>query len=242
MMNNKGKKSVYTAFVLFMLCHPPAWAGFVYAPITDPILSASFSADFASLAAHRTIGGVEVNSVRLLGLGGDEVDLSDQFFGTCDLLLGPPTCMPAINQGALETGVVSALIPNSFFSELLSGRVGVSFLATDTQDGLFALDFLSLNIETSAGTVESFIDDNDGFGLGLADGASLPGPLPTSIPFGATGTGFDESVSSKSHVQIPMPEPGTVSLFVLGIFLSLLHKLPLSPLRKRRTHELTHEV
>jgi hypothetical protein len=53
---------------------------------------------------------------------------------------------------------------------------------------------------------------NDGFGIGLADGGSLPDVLPISIPVGATGTGFDETISSKRMI----PEPVTLLLLAFG--------------------------
>jgi hypothetical protein len=201
-------------------------AGFIYGPISQPILSASFNADFAALVAHRTIAGEQVNMVTLMGSDGTMLDLSDAFYGTSELLNGD---IPQINQGPLETGVFSAAIPSTFFPVLQTGKVGIWFLATDTDDALFAIDFLSLAITTASGTIESFIDANDGFKIGLADDGTLSAPLPISIPIDATGTGFDEAISSKSHHNVP--EPATIGLFGIG----LLYFLGF-----RRRRNLTH--
>ena len=218
---NLHKAPIFVVFlmiiVLSTISSSRANASFIYPSISEPIISATFSADFAGLVAHRTIAGTEVNMLQLIGFGGQPVlDLSDDFFGTSELLFGDT---PQINQGPLETGVFSSQIPSSFFPELEQGLLGLWFLATDTNDGLFAIDYLSLAIETPSGIIESFIDSNDGFGISLPDGGMLSAPLPISIPIGATGTGFDEAISSKSHHQVPVPEPSTIILFFLGLVL-----------------------
>jgi hypothetical protein len=188
-------------------------APFNYNPINEPILSAKFSVDFAALTAHRTVGGFEVNTAMLLGLGGTELDLSDIIFGTADAL----SDSAMIDQDPLGTGLISAPIDSSFFSELAKGSVGLWAIFTDTFDGLFAIDFISIEIETASSTTEALMDNNNGFGIGLSDGDTLPSPLPISISINATGTGFDESISSKSiHVE-PITEPATMLLLGSGI-------------------------
>jgi hypothetical protein len=78
---------------------------FTYSLIVTPILSATFSADFAAFTAHRTIGGVEVNSLSLVS-GALTDDLSVLLFGTTDALVDPPI----LDQGVLGTGIVSVPI------------------------------------------------------------------------------------------------------------------------------------
>jgi hypothetical protein len=186
-------------------------SSFVYDPISVPILSASFAADFAALTAHRTVFGFEVNEVILLGPGGVELDLSDALFGTTDALFDPAL----IDQGLLATGIVTATIDPLFFPALATGSIGLLATLTDTFDGLFAIDFLSLTIVTGSGTAVALIDSNDGFGIGIPDGGTLPSPLPTSISIGATGTGFDEAISSISFA--PAPEPSSLFLVASGL-------------------------
>jgi hypothetical protein len=114
--------------------------------------------------------------------------------------------------GALETGIVSAPIASSFYPVLAAGRVGLEALFTDTVDGAFAIDCIALTIQTSSGDVTSYYGwpiggENNGFGIGLADGAALPAALPDSIAVGATGKGFDETISSTSIRAVgPAPE------------------------------------
>ena len=50
---------------------------------------------------------------------------------------------------------------------LAIGAINDNILLTDTSDGLFALDSISLEIDTGSGTIESFIGPDDGFGLGI---------------------------------------------------------------------------
>lgn len=216
----KLKLSTFALALLTGLSSGTAWAGFFYTPISDGILSASFNADFAALTAHRTIAGEQVNKLILTALDGTVLDLSDGFYGNSELLLGDT---PKIDQGPLDTGIFSVAIPTSFFPALQAGEVGLLFLATDTNDGLFAIDYLSLEINTTAGTVESFIDTNDGFKIGIPDGGSLPSPLPFSIAAGATGTGFDEAISSKLH-ENKLPEPGSGALLGIGLLAGLLQR------------------
>jgi len=188
--------------------------GFEYDQIADPIDSATFSVDFAAMNAHRTINGFEVNFARLVDMttGLDDFDLSDDLFGTAE---APD--IPLLDMGPLETGILSVSIDALFFPALAAGRVGLNALFTDTVDSMFAIDFISLTIQTSTATIESFYgwpvgSENDGFGIGLSDGGDLPQVLPNALPFDSTGTGFDETISSMSIV----PEPTTLYLLGLG--------------------------
>ncbi len=192
-------------------------AAFTYDPIAEPIVSASFSADFAALTAHRTIAGHEVNFTKLtdLSTGLPPDDLSDDLFGTA--------AWPApaqLAQGPLETGWVSAQVDPWFFPALAGGQVGIDVLFTDTDDAMFAIDTLILTIQTSSRTMtQAFYgtpvgNANNGFGIGIPDGGNLPGPLPDPLPPGGTGTGFDETISSK---RIIPPEPSSLLLFGLAL-------------------------
>ena len=203
---------------VILLTVPAAFGGLVafeYEPVEDTILSATFSVDLAALTAHRTVSGSETNFAKLIDVSGGlgEYDLSDDLFGTA-AFPNPPL----IDMGVLETGIFSALIDSSFFSALATGQVGLHALFTDTYDAMFAIDFISLTIETNVTTIESYYgwpvgSENNGFGIGLADGGDLPGALPDSVPIGATGTGFDETISSKSIYEVPEP----AMLLVLGL-------------------------
>ena len=55
---------------------------FEYPPIIEPILSASVSVDFAAMNAHRMLGGLEMNFVRLIDPSGGlpNYDASDDLF------------------------------------------------------------------------------------------------------------------------------------------------------------------
>lgn len=191
---------------------------FIYPAIADPIQSASFSIDFAAMNAHRSVGGYETNFAKLVdcGSGGlPDLDLSDALFGTAAY-----PASPQIDMGALQTGIVSVPIDAAFFPALAGGQVGLRALLTDTDDAMFAMDFIGLTVQTNAGTLHSYYgtpigNENNGFGIGLPDGGDLPSPLPISIPIGATGTGFDETISSKAILAIP--EPATAWLAVAGL-------------------------
>ncbi len=214
---SKGlRKAGLWGIIIWAVCIEGSASGasFTYEPITDPIESASFSVDFAAFTAHRTMADYELNYIKLVDLTGDLgiLDLSDDFFGTS---AWPDE--PKINMGELETGIVSAEIDASFFPALAGGYIGLNFLFTDTGDSMFAMDFISLTLETAVETVTSYYgwpvgNENNGFGIGLADGADLPAPLSESIPVGATGTGFDETISSDTKI----PEPTTLILLGLG--------------------------
>ena len=86
------------------------------------------------------------------------------------------------------------------------------------------MDVISLTIVTDMETIESYYgwpagDENNGFGIGLLDGEDLREPLPDSIPIGATGTGFNETISSKTILAIL--EPATLLLLALGGLLTI---------------------
>ncbi|MBW8001197.1 MAG: PEP-CTERM sorting domain-containing protein [Planctomycetes bacterium] len=221
--------------IILLLCSP-CFATFVYDPITEPITSATFSADFAALVAHRNLFGYEVNFAKLYDPTGSlgMYDLSDDLFGTAAY-----PAVPLVNMGDLETGIVSVAIDPSFFPALAGGSIGLDFLFTDTDDSMFAIDFVSLTIQTDAATIESYFgwpvgDENNGFGIGLADGEDLPSILPVAIPIDATGTGYDETLSSKSHT----PEPTSIALLgcsALGLFLRRKRSR-----RQTKTKKYTH--
>jgi hypothetical protein len=185
-------------------------AAFVYAPVGTPITSASFAADFAGLTAHRSVAGFEVNHLELVA-GGVALDLSDALFGTADVLADSAL----IDQGELGTGLVLVPVAPAFFPALASGAVTLVGTLTDTFDGLFAIDFFSLVIEHGGGMEVAMIDTDNGFGIGLPNGAMLPAPMPLSIPIDATGTGFDEAVASISFQAVPVP--GSLPLVVLAL-------------------------
>ena len=204
---------------IILLTVPAAFGGLVafeYDPIEDTIISATFSVDFAALTAHRTVSGSETNFAKLIDVSTDlgEYDLSDDLFGTA-AFPNPPL----IDMGSVKTGIFSADIDSSFFPALATGQVGLHALFTDTDDAMFAIDFISLTITgTGFDEVISYYgyppgNQNNGFGIGLADGDDLPSILPGSIPIGATGTGFDETISSKSIYEVPEP----TTLLVLGL-------------------------
>jgi hypothetical protein len=168
--------------------------------------------------AHRYVGDHETNFAVLVDCdtphGLPDYDLSDDLFGT-----SPSPGDPQVDMGPLETGWISAEIESSFFPALAGGNVGLRALFTDTVDAMFAVDFVGLTIVTDTGVVESHYgwpvgDENNGFGIGLADGGDLPAPLPESLPPGSTGTGFDETISSVSILAIP--EPGGLALLALS--------------------------
>src|SRR5882757_3060145 len=121
-------------------------------PISSSIASATLSVNLAEFSGDATVFGTQVNFIDLLVPGFAPLDLSNAFFGTAAF---PAT--PAINMGPTQTGVVSVAIPSSFFPALATGAVGYDMLFTDTSDGIFALDYISLLINTSAGTLQSVI-------------------------------------------------------------------------------------
>lgn len=200
-----------------------AQALFLYDEITAPIVSATLSIDAAEWTAHRTILGIEVNEAFLIDVSGGlgMLDLSDAFFGTTEAL----SDAALIDQAAKETGLASAAIPASFFPALSGGSVGFWLTLTDTDDGLFALDALVLSVSTASETTTALFgapvgNPNDGFGLGIADGADLPSPLPGALT--ATGTGFDEAISGKSLHEVP--QPGSLWLVGAGLIALALRR------------------
>jgi hypothetical protein len=203
---------------------------FTYEPISEAIVSATFNADFGALTAHRTVGGIQVNMAILLGVGGRELDLSTALFGTADLLAGPAQ----LDQGALGTGIFSIPIDPSFFPAIAAGSVGLWAAFTDTSDGLFAIDFLSLEIVTATRTLSALMDANNGFGIGVPDGGPLPAALPISLPPGRTGTGFDESISSKSIHDEPIPEPASFVLFGTALLTGIARRQLIARRRRHR--------
>lgn len=188
-----------------------SYGGFSFDPIATEIISATFKADFAELFAQREILGTPVNKAMLIdprdgGLG--MYDMTDDLFGPT---AGPPSIMLA----PTKTGVFEVAIDASFFPALITGNIGLWALFTDTDDGWFGIDYLSLVIETNAGSFETFFQGigNDGFGITPnppADGADLIAPFRDLRPFGSTGTGFDEAITSLAIHVIPAPGAGIV--------------------------------
>ena len=214
-----GRRTAVATLVLVLTAAAPAAeaAIFNYGAISDPILSATFAADFAALTAHRTFGGFEVNSAALVDMSGVLADfiLSGALFGNTDAAIPDPAL---IDQGTLGTGVFTVVVAPSFFPALASGSVGLLATFTDTSDGLFAIDYVSLTIQTASGMTTAIIGLDDGFGIGVPDGGTLAAELPASIPFGATGTGFDEAVTSVSlRPQPAVPDAGTLLLLGTGL-------------------------
>lgn len=185
---------------------------FCYPALQDPLISASLSIDVAELTAHPDVFGNSTNMLMLIDLttGLPPLDLTEDLFGTASF----PA--PAdIDLGPAETGVFSVEIDAAFFPALEQGRVGLWALFTDTDDAVFAIDSIFLTLETTIGTFSPYYGSpNDGYRLGIADNAFLPGPLPDSLA--ATGTGFDEPISSKA---IHVPEPTSGLLLITGLLL-----------------------
>jgi len=205
--------SLFTAALILIPCAASrGQPAFNYAPITNPVTSASLSINFAAMTANPSVGGITVNQLRLWDASGiTSLDLSQALFG-----LSPWPAPPLINQGPLQTGFFSTNISPAFFPTLQSGQVGLTALLTDTSDGWFAVDTIALSVTSSAGTIVSwFGSPADGFGMGIPPGGNLTGPLPGSLPF--TGTGFDEPISGKFISAIP--EPGATALAVTGLLL-----------------------
>lgn len=189
-----------------------ASAEFVFAAPANAaeILSARFVGNFAGLTAHRRFGTVEVNRVRLLDPDRTlpELNLSTAFFG--DVAYYGAT---RIQQTNTQTGLFDAAIPASFYPVILKGRIDLVALFTDTEDSAFAIDTLFVEINlTNNRQVRAFYGSGlDGFLLNppVAQGANLAGDVRDILPAGRTGTGFDETVSSKA---IDTPGPGTFAL------------------------------
>lgn len=193
---------------------PAARAGF-----TPPDWqSAKLRIDTAELTAARNIGATQVNMAMLMdasGLGVQPADLSDATFGAVN-------AAPLISQGASQTGITEVDIPQYFWPALEAGRITLWLLITDTADAKFAIDFISIKIVPTGGMPFEKIFgshascQNNGFGLGIADGANLPSPLPGALT--PTGTGFDETISSKNiHAEFIIPSPGPALLAIPAV-------------------------
>ena len=202
-------------FVCSFIISPVQATTFTYAQISDPIISASLSANFAAFTAHRYFDGIEVNSIQLSS-GGVTLDLSNLFFGTTDVFNGDTAL---IDQGLLGTGVISRPIDQSFYPMLKNGSVGLYATLTDTYDGWFAIDYFSLSIN---GNIVDTIGGNNGFGIGLSEGANLPAPLPDALSSSLSQNGFDEAISSISYQ--PAPSPGTLSLFMAVLIVLIVRR------------------
>ena len=191
-----------------------ALAAFNYTPIAPgEITDAFLMIETAGLTAHQFFGASQVNMVTLFDVTNtaNEVDLSNDFFGGTAF-----PAAPLIDQWPDQSNVLSVSIPPSFFSVLESGRIGLWALLTDTDDAQFAIDTIELLVNTSSGSVQSFYGSpNDGFGIGLPDGNSLGGLPSQVLPPGSTGTGFDETISSKS-IHVPAPGPALIMIASLG--------------------------
>lgn len=208
------RRPLVAAALSVCACPPAAHAGFTPPDWT----SAKLRIDTAELVAKRNIGAVEVNTARLIDanvVGVPDADLSDDMFGALN-------AAPAINQGAGQTGIREVDIPQYFWPALAAGTITLDLLLTDTSDATFALDFVSILIVPNGGApFEKLYGahptcQNNGFGLGIADGANLPANLPGALA--PTGTGFDEAISSKHIVAtFTVPAPGAAAIAALGL-------------------------
>lgn len=200
-------------------------------------LGVVFHVDFAALVGHRFVGDSEVNFVRFVMADDDSLllDISDELFGVAVW----PDPVPTMDMAALETKVFDVTIDPAafptFWSALNAGEVALSARFTDTHDAMFAIDYVGLTVETEEGVVEGgewqyghpgpWPDQtpNDGYGIDLPDNEPLPGPLSEGV-LGATGTGFDEVISSKElYTEIPaIPEPAAFMLLAMLGGLSLV--------------------
>lgn len=191
----------------------PAAGAFLYSPIDEAIEAAYFRLDVAELHAAREFAGVQVNKAMLIdprGAGLGMYDLTDDLFGA-------PMAGTNITLGAMQTGVFEVEIDPAFFPALETGRIGLWCTITDTDDGWFGIDYMSLFIETESDTHEVFFAGfgNDGFMIAPnppADNAALSAAFRTLRPHGSSGTGFDEAVSSKSIHVVPGPGVGGLAL------------------------------
>ena len=206
-----SKKGRLPSVLALAVLASAATAGF-----TPPdIASAEFIVNFAEFTGARSIGGTQVNYARLMdgsGQGVNPFDMSDALFGA----VGSP---PVITQGVTQTGLVSVAIPSWFFPAMSTGRVVFWGTFTDTADGAFAMDYISIRITTTGGVTTNYYYGStpNGFGLGIPVGGVLPGPAFNVLQH--TGTGFDEVVSSKSfHATILTPAPSGVC--ALGLFVA----------------------
>ena len=123
-MNRSGSRWCRTvAGVLTLLSASAVRAdiAFQYDEIADPIVSATFSVDFAAMNAHRTVSETEMNFAFLVDCnasgGLPDYDLSDDLFGTAS-----PPDDPQLDMGVLETG--TGLVYMAVGPRLRGGRTG----------------------------------------------------------------------------------------------------------------------
>ncbi len=216
MSTDRRRSPALGAIVLWCASGAPAFglAAFSFNPIAPgEITSAFLRIETVGLTAHQFFGSSQVNMVTLFDVANitSDIDLSNDLFGG--------TVFPAaaaVDQSPNLNSVLSVAIPASFFQVLGTGRIGLWALLTDTDDAQFAIDTIELIVDTTSGPVESFYGStNDGFGIGHPDGTPLAGfPSPGVLPSGSTGTGFDETVSSKN---IHVPAPGTAMVLLAGV-------------------------
>lgn len=210
---------------------PSADASFLFPPIpSEPILSATLSANVGGLYGNRFLFGQEENSAVLLAQGFSPLDLSSALFGTSSFP-DPPQVSLANDQ----TEIISAPIPPSFFPALRGGDIGYSFLFSDTGDGIFALDYIDLRIVTPSHTIDNILGPATCFGLGslphcpaFTSGSVDVSQLPANF------TGFDEPIHNISLIAQPsasssgVPEPSSAAFLLMGAGLLVVSRLLVS--------------
>ena len=153
------------------------------------------------------IGDFQVNQFALQGADGDFLDLTRLMF---------PEGL--LDQGPLGTEPVSVSLANDVgvLDWMAVGPVGIYASLTDTDDGYFAIDFMSLEVFTSTGTFMSLLGDQDYFGLGNEPGknAPLPGPPQEVLPFENGTSIFDIALSGVTINTIPAPS--ALALLAVG--------------------------
>ena len=181
-------------------------------PTIDPILDARVRINVAELYADQVLFGQVANEAQLFTPNGPIV-LNEALFG--------PSGNPTIFQGFGEAAIYEAAIPSLYFDDLRGGVLGYLFRISDTLDGVFAIDSISLSITTGSQALEIFLGANACFGLslplcppsGFVDVSRLP----------INGTGFDEPISSITLVAA-IPAPAPVLLLLSGLVLMALWK------------------